>query len=167
MLTVVEVFGFGWRDAAGVVVVEPAAVEPVDPFQGGELEVLEPSPGAAVADELGLVEPDDRLGQGVVVAVAAGSHRADRGVRGEALAVTDGQILTAAVAVMDHPGDAVAGAVAFPEGLFERVQRQVAAKRPRGLPAHDAAAVGVGDEGHVPGGGGPQVGVGSVRQLIN
>ena len=46
MLTVVEVPGFGWRDAAGVVVVEPAAVEPVDPFQGGELEVLESPPGA-------------------------------------------------------------------------------------------------------------------------
>ena len=65
-----EVFGFGWRDAVGVVVVEPAAVEPVDPFQGGELEVVESSPGAAVADELGLVEPDDRLGQRVVVALS-------------------------------------------------------------------------------------------------
>jgi len=46
-------------------------VEPVDPFQGGELEVVEASPGAFVADELGLVEADDRLGQGVVVAVAS------------------------------------------------------------------------------------------------
>ena len=73
LLTVVEVFGFGWRDAVGVVVVEPAAVEPVDPFQGGELEVVESSPRAAVADELGLVEPDDRLGQGVVVALSGQS----------------------------------------------------------------------------------------------
>ena len=50
---------------------------------------------------------------------------------------------------MDHPGDAAACAVAFPDGLFEGVQRQVAAKRPGCLPAHDAAAVGVGDEGHI------------------
>ena len=70
-----EVFGFGWRDPAGVVVVDASVVEPVDPFQGGELEVLEASPGAAVADELGLVEPDDRLGQGVVVALSGQSPR--------------------------------------------------------------------------------------------
>ena len=78
-----EVLGFGWRDAADVVVVEPSAVEPVDPFQGGELEVLEPPPGAAVADELGLVEPDDRLGQGVVVALSGQSRSGvKRGVLG-------------------------------------------------------------------------------------
>ena len=41
LLTVVEVFGFGWRDAVGVVVVQAPVVEPVDPFQGGELEVVE------------------------------------------------------------------------------------------------------------------------------
>ena len=74
-MTVVEVLGFDWRDAAGVVVVEPAAVEPVDPFQGSELEVPESSPGAAVAHELGLVEPDDRLGQHVVVALSGQSPR--------------------------------------------------------------------------------------------
>ena len=60
-----EAFGFDWRNAADVVVVEPSAVEPVDPFQGGELEVVEALPRSAVADELGLVEPDDRLGQRV------------------------------------------------------------------------------------------------------
>ena len=38
-------------------VVEPSAVEPVDPFQGGQFEVVEASPGAAVVHELGLVEP--------------------------------------------------------------------------------------------------------------
>ena len=35
MSRVVEVFGFGRRDTA-VVVVEPPAVEPVDPFQAGQ-----------------------------------------------------------------------------------------------------------------------------------
>ena len=54
LLTVVEVLGFGWGDAAGVVVVDAPAVEPVDPFQGGQLQVLEAAPGAAVAHELGL-----------------------------------------------------------------------------------------------------------------
>ena len=42
---------------------EPVVVEPVDPFERRELEVVEAAPGAAVADELGLVQPDDRLGE--------------------------------------------------------------------------------------------------------
>ncbi len=45
-------------------------VEPVDPFQGRELHGLEAAPGAAPADDLGLVEADDRLGQGIIVGVA-------------------------------------------------------------------------------------------------
>jgi hypothetical protein len=56
---------------------EPAVVEPVDPLQGGVLDLLEALPGAAAADQLGLVQPNDRLGQGVVVAVAAGADRGD------------------------------------------------------------------------------------------
>jgi hypothetical protein len=44
---------------------EPAVVEPVDPLQGGVLDLLQARPGAASADELGLVQADDRLGQGV------------------------------------------------------------------------------------------------------
>jgi hypothetical protein len=35
---------------------EAAVFEPVDPFEGGVLEVFEAAPGAAVSDELGLVE---------------------------------------------------------------------------------------------------------------
>ena len=38
LLTVVEVFGFGWRDAAGVVVVEASAVEASD-HQGLEARI--------------------------------------------------------------------------------------------------------------------------------
>jgi hypothetical protein len=40
------------------------------PFQGGELDGFQGSPGTAAADHLGLVEAVDRLGQGVVEAVA-------------------------------------------------------------------------------------------------
>ena len=57
-------FELGWRDVA-VGFEEAAVVEPVDPFEGGVFEVVEAAPGAAVADELGLVEADDRLGEGV------------------------------------------------------------------------------------------------------
>jgi hypothetical protein len=39
---------------------------PVDPFQGRQLDVIEPLPGPVAADQLGLEQPDVGLGQGVV-----------------------------------------------------------------------------------------------------
>jgi hypothetical protein len=45
-------------------------VEPVHPFQRGELDGFQVSPGTAAPDHLGLVEAVDRLSQGVVEAVA-------------------------------------------------------------------------------------------------
>ncbi len=71
-LTVVAVFELRWRDAAEFVE-EAAVVEPVDPFEGGEFEVVEAAPGACVADEFGLVESDDRFGESVVVALTGQS----------------------------------------------------------------------------------------------
>jgi len=53
---------------------QPAVVEPVNPLQGGVLEVVDAPPGAAAADQLGLVQADDRLGQRVVVGVTAGAN---------------------------------------------------------------------------------------------
>jgi hypothetical protein len=35
-------------------------VEPVDPCEGGEFEVVEPSPWSPVADQFGLVKTDER-----------------------------------------------------------------------------------------------------------
>jgi hypothetical protein len=57
---------------------EPALVEPVDPLQGGVFDLVQAPPWATPADQLGLVQADDRLGQGVVVGVAAGADRDDR-----------------------------------------------------------------------------------------
>ena len=52
--------------------------------------------------DLGLVEAVDRLGQGVVIAVAhTADRRLDAGL-GEALGVLDRQVLAAAIAVMDE-----------------------------------------------------------------
>jgi len=72
---------------------EPAVVEPVDPLQGGVLDLVDALPGATPADQLGLVQPDDRLGQGVVVAVADRAHRGDRPGLGQAFGIADGQVL--------------------------------------------------------------------------
>ena len=54
---------------------------------------LDGVPRAAVEDELALVETDDRLGQGVVVAIAAGADRGHRTLGGQALGVDDREIL--------------------------------------------------------------------------
>ena len=50
---VVVGFVFGGWDAAGFVE-QPPAAEPVDPFQGGVFEVVEPLPWPQVADEPGV-----------------------------------------------------------------------------------------------------------------
>jgi len=52
VVTVVEVFELGWRNSSEFVE-EAAVVEPVDPFEGGEFEVVEAAPGSAVANVFG------------------------------------------------------------------------------------------------------------------
>lgn len=59
-------FELCWWDVAAVLV-EPPVVEPVDPFSGGVLEVVEGAPGCLSFDQLGLVQAVDRLGEGVVI----------------------------------------------------------------------------------------------------
>ena len=71
---------------------QPAVVEPVDPLQGGVLDLIDAFPGAAPADQLGLVQADDGLGQGVVVGISARADRGDRAGLGEAVGVADSQI---------------------------------------------------------------------------
>jgi hypothetical protein len=70
-------------------------VEPVDPLQGGLLDLVQAPPRATPADQLGRVQPNDRLGQRVVVGVAAGADRGDRARLGQAFGVADRQRLTA------------------------------------------------------------------------
>ncbi len=48
-------------------------VEPGDPVEGLELDVLDAAPGAFGADELCLEQADLGLGQGVVVGVSDGA----------------------------------------------------------------------------------------------
>jgi hypothetical protein len=54
---------------------EPGLVEPVDVAQGGQLDLVKGAPGAVAADQFGLEQPDGRLGQAVVVAVADAADR--------------------------------------------------------------------------------------------
>lgn len=72
---------------------KPAGVEPIDPFEGGELDRLEGPPRSTAMDHLGLEQTVDRLGQGVVVRVA---DAADRGLDArlrQSLRVAQGKVL--------------------------------------------------------------------------
>ena len=78
VVTVVGGFELGgWDVAAGAV--QAAVVEPVDPLESGDLDLLDRAPWRPLPDQLGLEQPDRRLGKRVVQRVA---HRADR--RGDA-----------------------------------------------------------------------------------
>src|SRR5690606_13441322 len=69
--------------------VDSAGVVPVDPPEGGQLDVLEGAPRAPVwtTDQLGLVQPVDAFRQGVVIAVRDTSDGGDRTELGQPFAV--------------------------------------------------------------------------------
>jgi hypothetical protein len=64
------------RDVTAVFL-EAVVVEPVDPFGGGVLDLVHGAPRFAWFDQLGLIQPVDGLGQGVVIRA---SDRTDRGL---------------------------------------------------------------------------------------
>ena len=68
-------------------------VEPVNPLERRELDSVDASPRAALPNDLGLVEPNDRLSQGVVVGVADTADRWLDPDLGETLRVTDRKVL--------------------------------------------------------------------------
>ena len=91
-LRIVARLGFGRRDVSDRLEAAPV-VEPVDPFEGCELDGLKTAPGSSAADHFRLEEADDALGEGVVIGVAhATDRRLDPGF-GQALAVLDRDIL--------------------------------------------------------------------------
>ncbi len=79
--------------------VQAAEVEPVDVLGDCDLQLVDVLPGSAVADELGLEQAVERLGHGIVVAVALASDRGDGAGLGEAFGVADGEVLHPSVGV--------------------------------------------------------------------
>ena len=68
-------------------------VEPVHPFEGGELDGLEAAPWTGTTDDLGLEQADHRLGEGVVIGVPDAAHGGRDAGLAETLAVANGQVL--------------------------------------------------------------------------
>ena len=84
--------GLGGRNVADRLE-EAAVVEPVHPFEGGELDGVQRAPGPAAADDLGPEQADDALGQSIVVAVADAADRGLDAGLGQALGVADRDVL--------------------------------------------------------------------------
>ncbi len=53
---------------------ESTVVEPVDPRQRRQFDILKTLPGTPTTDDLGLEQPDHRLGHRVVVENIVGTH---------------------------------------------------------------------------------------------
>ena len=84
-----ECFVFGRRDITDRFEQSPV-VEPVNPFQGGELHVVDVFPRPPSANHFGLVEPDDGFRERVVVGISLRSDRGDRSGLGETFGVDEG-----------------------------------------------------------------------------
>ena len=117
-LGMVARFGLGGRNVADGLEQAPM-VEPVDPFEGGKFHRLGMAPGTTPADHLGLEQPDHRLGQGVVVAVADAADRGLDAGLGKPLGVADRDVQAAAIAMVHQ---AVTEGAPVIERLFQGIQ---------------------------------------------
>ena len=77
-------------------------VEPLDPFHRRQLHRLEMAPGAASANDLGFVQPDDRFRERVVLAVADAPNGWLNADLGQPLRIPDREVLHAAVAAVNQ-----------------------------------------------------------------
>ena len=117
--------GCGVAGVGGDLAVEPVMVEPIDVGHGGELDIVESPPRPLTVDQFPLVEPDDRLGQSVVLAVASRSDRSNDVVFSETLGVSNRQILHSHIGVVDQSIEVVAEALTVPYCHLQRVDRQI------------------------------------------
>jgi len=72
---------------------QAAVVEPVDPFECCVFDGLEAAPRASAVDDLSFEQADDRLSEGVVIAVADAADRRFDTRFCQSFGVFDGQIL--------------------------------------------------------------------------
>src|SRR6478609_8585104 len=92
-LTVVGVLQFCWRNVSAVLV-EPSVIEPIDPFGGGILDLLDGPPRAPVFDQLGLVQTVDRLGERIIERIPNATNRSRDASLGQVLREPHRRVLT-------------------------------------------------------------------------
>ncbi|MCU1398491.1 MAG: hypothetical protein JWN62_1600 [Acidimicrobiales bacterium] len=125
---------------------EAFGVEPVDPLQGREFDVVDGVPWSLPADQFGLVEPVDGLSESVVIGVCDGPDRGQSAELGEAFAVADRRELRPGIGVTD---ETVEHGPAVEPGVLERVQHHLGAHVRGDGPTNDGAREHVGDEARV------------------
>ena len=137
---------------------------PVHPLGGGELDGVDVLPRALVADQLGLVQRVERLGQSIVIGIPLRAYRGDCLAVGQSLPIANGPVLHPTVGVMHQARQVSTGSFPLPDGHLKGVQGQVGVQAGGGLPAHDSPREDIGDEGDVdPPGEGAYVGGGTSR----
>lgn len=114
---------------------QPAVVEPFDPFEDRELDVVEIPRRSLLPGHLRLEELVDRLGERVVIRVPDAADRGPNAGFSQWLRVANAQISNPAVAMVNQLVE-IGTRV---QRLLERIERQVTAKRVRHTPAHDPA----------------------------
>ena len=102
--TPVICFVFGRRDVADWFE-QSAVIEPIDPFQGRVLDVIDDFPRSFPADHPGFIEPVDRFGQRVVVRVAVGADRGDYPYLSKPFAVANREELAFHAGMMNKTDD--------------------------------------------------------------
>ena len=103
--TVLVGFECGWGGVAGAVgdlAVEPAVVEPVDVFEGGELDVGQSLPGPARVDQLPLGEAVEALHECIVVGIALRDDRRHDRVVGQSLGAAQRGVVTSFRGLSQH-----------------------------------------------------------------
>ena len=145
-LGIVGGLGLGGRDVPDRLE-KAAIVEPVDPFEGGELDRFEAAPGAAPMDHLGFVEAVDGFGEGIVVAVTDAADRRLDARRGKPLGILDRDVLHTAITVVDEA--AAPDGPALVQGLLQRVQHEAGMSRAGDTPADDTPRKDVDDKGDI------------------
>src|SRR3954471_18535073 len=96
-----------------------AIIVALDPQECALPDLGEVVPWSGV-DEFFLVGCEERLGGGVIETGSAASHGTDDAVLGAEVGELVGGVLTAAVAVEDHPGRGAAGDEGGGEGLDDQ-----------------------------------------------
>ena len=122
-------------------------IEPVDPFQGRELDRFEAPPWSRPMDDLSLVETVDCFGEGIVVTVADASDGRLDSIFCQPLGIADGHVLNAAIRVM-HEAAAMSGTPIM-KCLLQGIEDKASMRRPARPLSNDATSKDVDDKGHV------------------
>src|SRR5438874_2518964 len=143
---IVARFGLGGRHVSDWSK-QATVVEPLDPFQGGELDKFQRTPRSPSADHLGLVKAVDALGQSIVIAVADAAHGGLDARFGQALGVANRHVLHSPVAMVNQAATLDGAAVS--QSLLQGIQHEARLCRTTHPPADDAPGIGVDNKSDV------------------